>query len=491
MLRDNLILLGKAEEKEVYMYPSQMNRHGLIAGATGTGKTVTLKVIAESLSELGVPTVIADIKGDLTGMIEPGNQEGIQERLDSMGITDFEVRNYPVQFFDVYQKAGHPIRAMIQEMGPLLISRILDLTDAQQGVLNILFKIAKDMELDIIDLKDLQTMASYVGEHAKEYTIKYGNVSKQSIGAIQRKLLELETQQGDLFFGMPALNIEDWMRTQGGLGVMNIIECEELYHHPLLYSMFLFWMLQELSDKLPEVGDLEKPKVVFFFEEAHLLFKDAPRQLIEKIEMTVKLVRSKGVGVFFCTQIPNDIPASILGQLSNRIQHSLRAYTPTEIKAAKIAAESFRENPNLDVAELISNMKTGTALVSVLDADGAPTIVEKTKICPPKSSMVVADDSRIQATIQGDALYGKYENAIDPSSAYEIIPDILADEEALKTQQEEELRLQKEQAKAEAKKKNEKSWSEQLAAKAQRKAENELLNIGIRQARKFLKKLLK
>ena len=491
MIVDEKILIGKAEEKEIYLLPSKLNRHGLIAGATGTGKTVTLKVIAESLSELGVPTVIADVNGDLTGMIVPGDQEGIQERLDSMGIKDYEVRKYPVHFFDVYQTQGHPVRSMLQEMGPLLISRILDLTEAQQGIMNIIFKVAKDMELDIIDLKDLQAMASYVGEHAKEFTLKYGNVTKQSVGAIQRRLLELESEGGEKFFGMPALDIEDWLTTEGGLGVMNMIECEELFNHPLLYSTFLFWMLSEIYEKLPEVGDLDKPKVVFFFDEAHLLFKDAPRQLLEKIDQVVKLARSKGIGIFFITQIPTDLPSSVLSQLSNRIQHSLRAYTPAEIKSAKLAAESFRENPELDVVDLISNMKTGTALVSVLGEDGAPTIVEKTKILPPKSSMVIANQDRIMLAIETDSIYGKYEREIDPESAYENIDEIRENEVRAKEEAEEAERLEKEAAKAEAKKKNEKSWSEKMSAKAQRKVENELLNMGIRQARKFLKGLLK
>ncbi len=498
MLKDNQILIGKAGEKEIYLLPSQMNRHGLIAGASGTGKTVTLKVIAESLCELGVPTVIADVKGDLTGMIVPGDREGIDGRLKSMGIEDYDCRKFPVHFFDVYQKKGHPVRAMMQEMGPMLVSRMLDLTDAQQGVLNIVFRVARDMELDIIDLKDLQAMLGYVGEHAKDYTIKYGNVSKQSVGAIQRRLLELEHEGGELFFGMPALNIEDWIATEGGLGVMNMIECEELFSHPLLYSTFLFWMLNELYQKLPEVGDLEKPKIVFFFDEAHLLFNKAPRQLLEKIEQTVKLIRSKGVGVFFITQTPTDIPGEVLGQLSNRIQHSLRAYTPAEIKAAKLAADSFRENPEFNTAEMISNMETGKALVSTLDAKGAPSIVEVTKILPPKSSMKIANFDAVEYTFSSDSIYGKYEKTFDPMSAYEEIDEILqqeedarlAAEEAKKQAKLEEIRA-REEAKAAAKKANEKSEAEILAKKAKNKLENEVLNIGIRQARKFLKNFLK
>ena len=283
MIKDGKILIGKAGDLEISILPSQMNRHGLIAGASGTGKTVTLKVIAESLSELGVPTFIADIKGDLSGMIRQGDMEGIRGRLESMGIEDYEVRTFPVHFFDVYQDYGHPVRAKMQDMSVMLLSRIMDLTEAQEGVLNIIFRVAKDMELDIIDLKDLQAMTSYVGEHSKDYTVTYGNVSKQSVGAIQRKLLQLETEGGDLFFGMPSINIDDWMTTEGGLGMMNMLECEELFQHPLLYSAFLLWLLDELYNSLPEVGDCEKPKMVFFFDEAHLLFNDAPKRLVDKI----------------------------------------------------------------------------------------------------------------------------------------------------------------------------------------------------------------
>lgn len=499
MIKDGKILLGKAGDLEISLIPSQMNRHGLIAGASGTGKTVTLKVIAESLSELGVPTFIADIKGDLSGMIRPGDMEGIKGRLNSMGIEDFDVRSYPVHFFDVYQNYGHPVRAKVQDMSVLLLSRIMDLTEAQEGVLNIIFRVAKDMELDIIDLKDLQAMTAYVGEHSKEYTTTYGNVSKQSVGAIQRKLLQLETDGGDKFFGMPSLNIDDWMTTEGGMGMMNMLECEELFQHPLLYSAFLLWMLDELYNRLPEVGDAEKPKMVFFFDEAHLLFDDAPKRLVDKIEQTIKLIRSKGVGVFFCTQSPSDISPEVLAQLSNRIQHSLRAYTPAEIKTVKMAADSFRQNPDLDTVETITNMKTGTALVSVLDEEGAPTIVQKTKILPPKSSMSIAPEETVMRYIENDSIYGKYEKAFDPESAYEEMENIYRQEEAEKEAAEEEkrqakLREQQERAEAreQAKREKEKAeWGNRLAKKAKSKLENEALNIGIRSARKFLKGLLK
>ena len=328
MLKENYILLGKAGDKEIRLLPNMLNRHGLIAGASGTGKTVTLKVIAESLSQMGVSTFIADVKGDLSGMIQEGDLSAISGRLEKLGITDFEVRKFPVHFFDVYRKKGHPIRAIMEEFDSLLLARILELTDAQEGNLQIILKVAQDMNLDIIDLKDLQAMANYVGEHASELSLKYGNVTKQSIGGIQRKLLQLEQQGGTNLFGLPALSIQDLITTEGGLGMMNMLECQELFQHPLLYATFLLWLLNRIYQDLPEVGDVEKPKIVFFFDEAHLLFKDAPKALLDKIEQIVKLVRSKGVGVFFITQSPNDIPNSVLAQLSNRIQHALRAYTP-------------------------------------------------------------------------------------------------------------------------------------------------------------------
>lgn len=498
MIKNNQILLGKAGDKEVILYPKMFNRHGLIAGATGTGKTITLKVIAESLSELGIPTVISDVKGDLTGMIEQGDMGSIQERLDSMNITGFNVQKYPVHFFDIYQSEGHPIRATVQSMGPLLLSRILDCTEAQQGILNIIFRVARDMELDLIDLKDLQAMASYVGEHAKDFTLKYGNITRQSVGAIQRKLLELEEQGGDIFFGMPALNIDDWMSQEDGLGMMNIIECDELFRHPLLYATFLEWMLEELEEKLPEVGDLDKPKIVFFFDEAHLLFNKAPKQLLDRIEQTVKLIRSKGVGIFFITQNPADIPDAVLAQLSTRIQHALRAYTPNEIKAVKMAADSFRINPEFDTAEMITELKTGQALVSALQPDGAPSVVEKTKVLPPKSKMGIIGADKVQHSIESDSIYGKYERSHDPQSAYEDLEDIrkdeaqaLEDEKKAKEEEKEALRKKREEERAAARKANKPTAAERLQRKATNKVENELLNMGVRQAKKFLKGFLK
>jgi DNA helicase HerA-like ATPase len=499
MLKDGMIVLGKSDGAEVSMIPGMMNRHGLIAGASGTGKTVTLKVIAESLSEDGIPTFIADVKGDLTGMIKAGNQNAIQERLDSMGIKDFKTRSFPVRFFDVYRKNGLPMRAVLQEMDPVLLSQILGLSDAQEGVLQIIFKTAQDMDLDIIDLKDLQAMTQYVSEHASELSGKYGNVSKQSVGAIQRTLLELEQQGGTSLFGMPGLDINDLIQCEHQEGVLNILECAELFRHPMLYSTLLLWILDLLDTNLPEVGDSEKPKIVFFFDEAHMLFDNASPALMDKIKQIVKLIRSKGVGIFFCTQSPNDIPEEVLGQLSNKIQHALRAYTPAEAKAVKTAADSFRPNPKFKTDEVITNMKTGHALVSVLDKDGAPTIAEETKILPPMSSMSPADNASILQTVQNDPLYAKYMKDIDPASAYEKMDDIKQNEDALKAEEKQaalDHKLEEKKAAAEQKaqlKSEEKVSKEttRIAKKLQNKAENELINIGIRSAKSLLKGFLK
>lgn len=488
MIKDNKILLGKAEEKEIYVYPSMLNRHGLIAGATGTGKTITLKVLAESMSQLGIATVIADIKADLTGMIQEGDLSVIQERLNSMGIEAFPVQKYPVHFFDVFQKKGHPVRASIQEMGPRLFARALELTEAQEGVLTIIFKVAEDMELDIIDIKDLQAMVQYVSEHSAELSGKYGNIAKATTGVIQRKVLKLEQEGGDIFFGMPALNIQDWITTEGGLGMMNILECEELFQHPLLYAVFLNWMLEELYTTLPEVGDTEKPKVVFFFDEAHLLFDGASKEFLRNIERTVKLIRSKGVGVFFITQNPADIPDSVLAQLGNRIQHALRAYTPTEIRAVKLAADSFRANPAFDTSEKITQLKTGQALVSVLDSEGTPSVVEVTKILPPQSKMGILEDTIVQQYISSDSVYGKYEKAFDPDSAYEEMERILDAEEKEKEAAIEEAQKAKEKARVT---KQKEQWVGRLQRKATNKVENELVNMGVRSAKKFLKGFIK
>ena len=356
-------------DRPIYLEPGMANRHGLIAGATGTGKTVTLKVLAESFSDMGVPVFLADIKGDLSGMCLPGcENKHIRRSIDTMNITGFDYTAYPVRFFDVYGKQGHPVRTTISEMGPELLSRLLGLNETQSGVLRIVFRIADDKGLLLIDLKDLRSMVQYVGDNAKEYKLTYGNIASQSVGAIQRALLQLEDEGGDIFFGEPALDIADWIDwAEDGRGVMNILECQELFQHPLLYATFLLWMLSELYEMLPEAGDLDKPKLAFFFDEAHLLFKDAPKALVEKVEQVVRLIRSKGVSVWFITQNPSDIPDSVLGQIGNRVQHALRAYTPNDQKALRAAARSFRVNPAFDTEEALQALGVGEALVSVLD----------------------------------------------------------------------------------------------------------------------------
>ena len=430
MYIDNHILLGRSDEN-VYLEPRMANRHGLIAGATGTGKTITLEVLAEAFSEMGVPVFLADVKGDIAGLCRPGQMnDNIQKRLTKFGITDFEFKRFPVRFFDVYGEGGHPVRTTISEMGPLLLSRLLGLTEVQEGVLSIVFRIADDNGLLLIDLKDLRAILNYVGQHAAEYTTSYGNVTKQSLGAIQRALLQLEDEGGDKFFGEPDLKISDWMQTDAnGKGYINILHCVKLFQHPLLYSTFLLWMLSELFEDLPELGDVDKPRMVFFFDEAHLLFKDAPKALITKVEQVVKLIRSKGVGVYFVTQNPSDIPDSILAQLGNRIQHALRAYTPAEQKAVRAAAKSFRENPAFKTEDVISDLGVGEALVSLLDKDGIPGIVQRCKIICPQSSMSAITDDRRQAEIEASDLYGKYERAIDRQSAYEDLMQVAEREE--------------------------------------------------------------
>ena len=409
--------------ERVYLEPSMANRHGMIAGATGTGKTVTLKVIAESFSEMGVPTFIADVKGDVSGMCVPGTEnKHIRRSIDTMNIVDFTYTGYPVRFFDVYGKFGIPVRTTISEMGPELLSRLLELSDAQAGVLRIVFRVADDKGLLLIDLKDLREMIRFVGDNAADIKLQYGNVTSQSLGGIARALLALEDEGGDLFFGEPALSLSDWFAySSDGRGAMNILECRELFGHPLLYSTFLLWMLSELYELLPEAGDLDKPKIAFFFDEAHLLFRDAPKALLDKIEQVVRLIRSKGVSVWFITQSPSDIPESVLGQLGNRVQHALRAYTPNEQKALRYAARSFRPNPAFDTERALQEVGVGEAIVSVLDVKGTPSITYRANVLPPRSSMNAAEDKYFAAVMNADPLKSKYAAAVDRESAYEVI----------------------------------------------------------------------
>lgn len=457
MLKDNKIWMAHNGER-IFLEPSMANRHGLIAGATGTGKTITLKVMAESFSDLGVPVFLADVKGDLSGMCQPGvDSENMQKRIERFGIDGFEYKSYPTRFWDVFGEGGIPVRTTVSEMGPLLLGRLLGLNETQTGVLSIVFRVADDDGMLLLDMKDLRSMVNYVGEHAKEYTTKYGNISAQSVGAIQRKLLTLEDQGAESFFGEPALDITDWMKRENGKGVINVLHCVKLINSPVLYSTFLLWMLSELFEQLPEAGDLEKPKMVFFFDEASLLFDDAPKALLQKIEQTVKLIRSKGVGVYFVTQNPSDIPDEILAQLGNRVQHALRAYTPKEQKSVRAAAESFRQNPDFDAEEVITQLGTGEALVSFLDADGRPQVVQKANILPPQSFMKSADEKVKADVIENDILGAKYSTPVDRESAYELLAKRAekAAEEAEK--QEAEEQKAKEKAKKEKEKEKEKS----------------------------------
>lgn len=459
-------LIGKGE-KSTELLSRMSNRHGLIAGATGTGKTITLKVMAEKFSSIGVPVFLADVKGDLASLSEAGAMNSkIQERLDTLEIEDFNFQSYPTRLWDVFGELGHPVRTTVSEMGPLLLSRILGLNDTQEGILSIVFRLADDMEMLLIDLKDLRSMLIYVGENTKEIRLQYGNVSSQSIGAIQRSLLRLEDQGGDLFFGEPDLDIHDFMLTDSnGKGIINVLAAEKLFVSPTLYSTFLLWMLSELFEKLPEVGDLEKPKFVFFFDEAHLLFEDTPKILLDKIEQVVRLIRSKGVGVFFITQNPIDIPDKILGQLGNRVQHALRAYTPRDERAVKSAADTFRQNPNFDVKDVITDLKTGEALVSFLDNEGRPSVVEKAIIVPPESLIGTISDEKRLYLINSSPMFQKYTIGIDRESAYEILEEerekILATEAAEEAEKErlaeEKIRLKEEKEQEKIRKAHEKA----------------------------------
>ncbi len=415
-------LLIARGERDLHLLPQMANRHGIIAGATGTGKTVSLQTLAQKLSRIGVPIFMADVKGDLAGISQPGYETNakVMERVGQLGLTDFSFAGCPAVFWDVFGEQGHPVRATVSDMGPVLLSRLLNLNDTQSSVLTLVFKIADDQGLLLLDLKDLRAMLQYVGDNAAEFRTEYGNVSTASIGSIQRNLLALEEQGGDKFFGEPALNLDDLLQTDAnGHGVVNILVADKLMLSSRIYSTFLLWLLSELFEQLPEVGDLEKPKLAFFFDEAHLLFSDAPKALLEKIEQVVRLIRSKGVGVYFITQNPADIPDAVLGQLGNRIQHALRAFTPRDQKAVRVAAQTFRINPKLDVERAITELGVGEALVSMLDETGSPGIVERALMCPPQSQIGPISPGERQTIIQQSIVYGQYENLIDRESAYE------------------------------------------------------------------------
>ena len=468
-------------EKNLYLLPSMANRHGLIAGATGTGKTITMKVMAESFSDMGVPVFMADVKGDLSGMCRPGaDSENMRSRIARFGIENFQYKPYPTRFWDIFGENGHPVRVTISEMGPVLLARLLNLTEVQTGVLNIVFKVADEHGLLLLDLKDLRAMLQYVGDNRAEFTTLYGNVSAASVGAIQRALLAFEGEGGELFFGEPALDIRDWMRTDiDGRGYINILSSDRLIQSPTVYSTFLLWMLTELFERLPEVGDLEKPRMIFFFDEAHLLFDGAPKALVQKIVQVVKLIRSKGVGVYFITQSPSDIPSDVLAQLSNRVQHALRAYTPDEQKAVRAAARAFRKNPAFDTEEALMSVGVGEALVSFLDEEGIPSVVERAFILPPQSLMGPAEEKAVQSLVVSDEFDLKYRESVDRESAYEIL--VRANEELeLRRQQEaeaaaaEKQRL-KEEAEAERQRLKEEAAAEKQRLKEEAAAEKQRL----------------
>ena len=480
MYIDKKVLMAKSD-KPLYLLPGMANRHGLIAGATGTGKTITMKVMAESFSDMGVPVFMADVKGDLSGMCRPGkDSEDMRARIERFGLDGFKYTSYPTRFWDIFGENGIPVRVSVSEMGPVLLSRLLGLSEVQQGVLNIVFRVADDNELLLIDLKDLRAMVQFVGEHRAEYTTLYGNVSSASIGAIQRALLAFEDEGGELFFGEPSLNIKDWMRTDNdGRGYINILSSDRLIQSPTVYGTFLLWMLTELFEKLPEVGDLEKPRMIFFFDEAHLLFTDCPKALIQKIVQVVKLIRSKGVGVYFISQSPSDVPNDVLAQLSNRVQHALRAYTPAEQKAVRAAAKAFRANPEFDTETALMELGVGEALVSFLDEDGIPTMVERANILPPQSLMGPAEDGAVSSIIAADEFDLKYREAVDRESAYEIITAANEELERKRIEEEEaaaaeKLRL-KEEAAAEKQRLKEEAAAEKQRLKEEAAAEKQRL----------------
>jgi len=466
-LENELWIAGTATK--CLLHPAMANRHGLIAGATGTGKSVTLKVMAESFSDLGVPVFLADIKGDMSGLCLPGQgNEKMQDRIGKFGIKDWTYREYPTEFFDVFGKNGHHLRVTVSEMGPLLLGRMLDLSDVQRAVLSMVFRIADEKGLLLLDLKDLRLMLQYIGDNADEFILSHGSVSKVTVGTIQRSIALLEDQGAADFFGEPGFEISDWMKTDAsGKGMINILHATELYIRPLLYSTFVLWLLSELFEELPEVGDLEKPKMVFFFDEAHLLFNDAPDYLIDKVEQVIRLIRSKGVGVYFVTQKPADVPPTVLSQLGNRVQHALRAYTPAEQKNIRAAAESFRVNEAFDTETVLTELATGEALVSFLDEKGIPAIVERALVMPPQSLIGPAGEEKIASLVSSSLLYSKYKTSLDRESAYEMLAT------KYEQQKKEELNLAEEEAaeKIETDKEKEAAAKAKVAAaKAKKKA---------------------
>ena len=472
MYKDNEIWVASDGDAKLCIKSKYANRHGLIAGATGTGKTVTLKVMAESFSDAGVPVFLSDIKGDLSGMCKPGEEkESITKRVAELGMgEDFSFKAYPTVFWDIFGKKGLPLRTTISEFGPMLLAKLLELNQIQTDILNIIFKIADDEGLLLIDLKDLKSMLNYVSENAADYKAEYGNIAPQSVNAIMRGLVALGDKGGDVFFGEPALDINDWFVTKDGKGMINVLDATTIINDPGIYATFMLWMLAELFEIMPEVGDLDKPKMVFFFDEAHLLFKDTPKALLQKIEQVVKLIRSKGIGVYFITQNPSDIPDEVLAQLGNKVQHALRAYTPAEQKGIKAAAQSYRANPDFDTAEIITNLGIGEAVVSFIEDDGAPAMVRKAKVLPPQSYLGAIDDMMRAAVISMSDLAEKYKDMVDRDSAYEFLQRLQVE---ISQKQEEEKQAETARKEAEKQAEIERKEAEKQEKAAQKEAERQ------------------
>lgn len=474
------ILLGKANGQDVTLVLKRMNRHGLIAGASGSGKTVTVKHLLEECSAQGIPSIVTDIKGDVSGLAQAGNMEKVATRIQELGLTDFEAKAFPTEFIDANRQLGVPFRFMLEDVDPLLLAKILGLNETQEGILSILYAAAEGEDLDLIDLEDLKAMLHYALNNLKDFSEKYGLITSQSVSSIQRKVLAFEQQGGHMLFGLPSFDFNDFLRQRDGLGMISILSCQSLYLKPTTYATMMWMLMDRLYQSFPEVGDLEKPKLVVVIDEAHLLFQEASAAFLTKFEQMIKLIRSKGIGVYLCSQSPSDIPDEVLGQLSNRFQHTLRAYTPVEIKKLKMISDSFRANPEFDTEEVLSQLKIGEALVTTLQEDGTPSIVQKTLICPIHSSMDGIAKESIQEKVRFSSLMEKYGADLDPESANEKIESILAEQKA----QEEELKLEKQREK-EARREPQ-DWQSRLIKKAKRRTETELVNVAVRTARNIL-----
>ena len=486
MLKDNKILIGKSGKKELSILLDKANRHGLITGASGSGKTITLKVMAESFSDAGVPVLLADVKGDLAGTCLPGeDSESLQKRLKNLDIKEFEYKSFPVRFWDIFGEYGHPIRTTLDSVGADILSMMLGLSEAQEGMLEIAYKIANENGWKLDDIKDLRLLLQYIGDNRGDFVTKYGNIATQSIGVIQRCLLTLENQGADKFFGQPELDINDFFTTDiNGKGYINILHAVELFQSPDLYASFLLWLLTVLFTKMPEVGDLEKPKMVFFFDEAHLLFNGMPGYRLKQITQVVKLIRSRGIGIYFISQAPTDIPDEVIAQLGNRVQHTLRAYTPSEQKTVKAAADAFRTNPEFNTTEAILALGTGEALVSFQNEKGEPEIVEKAIILPPQSKMGVIDDIQRNKVINNSNLVGKYEEAVERDSAFEELDKLIKEKIELEEAQRQEIAEQKEREKREKEEAKEKKEQERLAEKKKREEEKAKKNDPVEKLKK-------